>query len=185
MSDQEKRMQEIRERANAATAGEWEQANKSVRVANTQVDCGSYKAAPTGDEGGICNCLGISIYRGAKSHPINVQATKNAEFIAHARQDIPYLLDLIESIQQEQQEPEPLGVFELPDFVGKPVFYADAKSDTHEWKIVESAYIDYSEYECSLFMLSGNYEETEVTGMDIISGAVKLYATEPKGEATT
>lgn len=111
MSDQEKRIQEIRERANAATAGEWEQANKSVRVKGTQLDYGCYKAAPTGFDGGICNCLGGG-YQDGKKHPVNVQAVKNAEFISHARQDIPYLLDLLDQLQRERQEPEPPKIVE-------------------------------------------------------------------------
>lgn len=101
MSDQ--RIQEIKARVEAATPGEWEQANKSVRVVGTQIDYGCYKSAPTGRDGGICNCLGGG-YQDGKNHPANIQAVKNAEFITHSKQDILWLIDQLESIQQERED---------------------------------------------------------------------------------
>jgi len=111
---------------------------------------------------------------------------KLRKWIPFAAPGLDTLLEIaaqrLESLQRERQEPEPLEALELDDFVAKPVFCVDSKSKTREWRIIESAYIDYSDYDCSCFVLSGGSRETEITGMDITSGAVKLYATEPKGE---
>ena len=95
MNKEQAKLQEIRARADAATEGKWERANKSVRVEGEYGD-----SAPTGYDGGICNCLGIRAGLNI-SKQINAQAKRNAEFIAHARQDIPFLLGLIESLQRE------------------------------------------------------------------------------------
>ena len=81
------RVDDIRARADKATRGPWKNANKSVRVQGTQC-C---NRAPTGYKGGICNCLGGGALDGVNS-PVNKQALANAIFIAHARDDVPWLL---------------------------------------------------------------------------------------------
>lgn len=92
------RLDAIRARCERATPVEWECANKSVRVVGTQQQHSFGKTAPTGYEGGICNCLGGSSYRAGKNDPINVQARANADFIAHARTDVPDMLAEIERL---------------------------------------------------------------------------------------
>ena len=94
---------EIRARAEAATPAPWEAANKSVRVSGTQQTYSWGHEAPTGCQGGICNCLGRG-YGGKKNDPINVQAAINAQFISHAREDIPALLDALEAKERENAE---------------------------------------------------------------------------------
>jgi hypothetical protein len=94
MTDQQ-RIAEIEARCEAATPGPWETANKSVRVVGTQQQASFGKYAPNAYEGGICNCLGGSSYQTGKNGPINVQARNNAAFIAHSREDIPFLLSLL------------------------------------------------------------------------------------------
>ena len=88
MSDQEKRIQEIRERANAATQAPW-RLDKEIH-AHLRHEGTGWPIASFYDE-----------------HFRGEQWEKDAAFIANARQDIPYLLDLIESLQRERQEPEP------------------------------------------------------------------------------
>ena len=90
MSDQEKRIQEIRERANAGTSTDWFVPKNAKKIVFSQ------------------------------STPALIVATchdeADAQFIAHARQDIPYLLDLIESLQRET-EPVPLTVDRMREIV--------------------------------------------------------------------
>jgi len=94
------RILEIKSRLANVTAGEWERANKSVRVKGTQETYSWGKAAPNGWSGGICNCLGTG-YSGNKNHPINVQACHNAEFITHAPSDVAFLLERYEKQREE------------------------------------------------------------------------------------
>lgn len=84
----EQELQAILARCEAATEGPWERAEKSVRVIGSQVDMWYGKAAPNGFGGGICNCLGGG-YPSKRGDAVNVQARANAEFIAHARSDLP------------------------------------------------------------------------------------------------
>ena len=86
MNKEQARIQEIRTRANAATGGIWKTSKKQVYSPGVQ-DV-------------VCNCAG-KIYSGY--HGDHEQALKNAEFIANARQDIPYLLDLVEFLQRENE----------------------------------------------------------------------------------
>lgn len=165
MNKEQARLEEIRKRADAATEGEWEQANKSVRVAASQEKHSYGKSAPTGYFGGICNCLGIRTGLSI-SQQVNTQATKNAEFIAHARQDIPYLLDLIESIQRERDErdnPKPLDFNQLK--VGNPVWIAGL----NRWELILGIDAEWMK-----IYLSNNKQ--------LIYGSCDLYATEPKGD---
>ena len=78
MSDQEKRIQEIMERTESGTKNEWFVPKNAKQIVFNEQD-----------------------------HPLIVARCEDAEdaqFIAHARQDIPYLLDLIESLQRERDE---------------------------------------------------------------------------------
>ena len=88
----------IEERANAATPGPWIEVKKSVRVLTNFSPKGK---APSGYEGGICNCLGC--YRPGidRQSDLNLQAAANAEFIAHAREDVPELIEDIRILRSE------------------------------------------------------------------------------------
>jgi hypothetical protein len=79
---------EIVARHERTTKGPWEAVRKSVRVAGASNEFG----APRGNDGtGICNTLGAG-YGSGRHDPVNQQATANADFIAHAPQDIADLL---------------------------------------------------------------------------------------------
>ena len=116
MNDTEKRIAAIQERCDKATPGPWEQANKSVRVVGSQLVNSWGNEAPSGWQGGICNCLGAQKYQGGKNHPLNQQAKANAEFIAHARVDVPYLLadNARLTARVEQLEADIAGYREAP-----------------------------------------------------------------------
>ena len=91
----------IRQRCDAATPGEWMAKNKSVRTLKSDGEERPWNTAPTGGDGGICNCLGGNSYATKKSDPINHQAIRNADFIANAREDVPRLLDEIDTLTAE------------------------------------------------------------------------------------
>jgi len=79
--------------------------------------------------------------------------------------------DLLESLQRERQErenPEPLTFNQLSERVGKPVYVGVLE----RWEI-----IDFIEPE--LFHIHSR------SGNVFRFGATRLYATEPKGDATT
>jgi hypothetical protein len=77
----EKRIAEIQERTDAATSGPWRNVVLGNTVKSLQIISHS-----------VCKkiCSGIS------------PKSKDAEFIIHAREDIPYLLDLISEFQRRE-----------------------------------------------------------------------------------
>ena len=85
-----RRLQEIRDRAEKATEGPW------CLVSNNQIHDRETK---------FNNC-GVRI--GETPNLIAVEkcpnGSENAEFIAHARQDIPYLLDALQQAQEENKK---------------------------------------------------------------------------------
>ena len=96
MSDQEKRIQEIMERAESGTKNDWFVPKNAKQIVFNEQD-----------------------------HPLIVarcEDAEDAEFIAHARQDIPYLLDLVESLQRERDNPQPLTLEQMLDMEGAPVW---------------------------------------------------------------
>jgi hypothetical protein len=97
----QQRLDEIRERCEAATKGPWEAVNKSVRLAGVVCKFSWGNEAPDGYNGGICNCLGAS-YGAKKNDPVNEQARGNAAFIAASRTDVPDLLNEVERLQADR-----------------------------------------------------------------------------------
>lgn len=78
------RIAEIRERLEKATPGVWRTVEKGNSIPSIAVETLAYVGEPS-----IKICSGIS------------PKTKNAEFIAHAHEDIPYLLGVIEQQQAD------------------------------------------------------------------------------------
>ena len=85
------RIAEIRERLEKATPGVWRTVEKGNSIPSIAVETLAYVGEPS-----IKICSGIS------------PKTKNAEFIAHAHEDIPYLLDVIEQQQAEIERLKPI-----------------------------------------------------------------------------
>ena len=102
----QEQINEIRRRCDAATPGPWISKNKSVRTLLSDGEERALNSAPTGWQGGICNCLGCSKWVDDKNHSINDQAVRNAKFIAAARQDIPALLEALEAERKQADEAE-------------------------------------------------------------------------------
>lgn len=76
-------LDEIEARAKEATEGPWIRVNKQVQ-----------KADGSGTIGAICNCVGAG-YEGRRSDFKNVQAMCDSLFIAHAREDVPTLCQMV------------------------------------------------------------------------------------------
>ena len=74
------RLNEIEARSNAATPGPW-RADKSEQV--------QYRTVGAGFDGKEC----VQSWSGSDAHYANGSRMGDAEFIAHAREDVPYLLD--------------------------------------------------------------------------------------------
>ena len=98
-----KQIEEIRSRAEAATPGPWHNYDRGIGY---EVHVGPatekhwWQAGEDGHErGGECSC----IHDGFRETIPNEQ---NADFIAHARQDIPDLLDALEAAQKRIAELE-------------------------------------------------------------------------------
>lgn len=81
------RLADIRERLEKATPGVWRTVEKGNSIPSIAIETLAYVGEPS-----IKICSGIS------------PKTKNAEFIAHAHEDIPYLLDVIEQQQAEIEQ---------------------------------------------------------------------------------
>lgn len=79
LGEVEKRMKEIRERCERATPGPWE-----IETYSNYVGYSIY--------GSMVGCLAERWYAESLSEKENVEMHGNAEFISHARQDIPWLL---------------------------------------------------------------------------------------------
>lgn len=93
-----KRVREIRERVEKATLGPWQFA--------PNVNVGGLVRSDTG-------AMAIAAFR--EDH---AEMVANAEFIAHAREDIPYLLDRIEKLEEALRklcEYADVDVPDLPD----------------------------------------------------------------------
>ena len=80
-------LQQLRMDYEAATGGEWEAADKSVRTARERIPGAP---APNSYHGGICNCLGDGMQ--GKNNPVNVEARANAQHIVSAHNRMPLLL---------------------------------------------------------------------------------------------
>jgi hypothetical protein len=82
----EQRIEQIKERAERATAGPW-----------TQEECGGQSI--------VVNPVKIVLFAGRQSqdiaHDTSAQQIEcNADFIAHAREDVPFLLQQIEELKE-------------------------------------------------------------------------------------
>src|ERR1700743_2796692 len=87
MTDEAKRLAEIRARAEKATAGEW-----LVNPINAYVDAAQTDCTPLA----VCAMLWPTDLR------TEDETFANAEFIAHARSDIPFLLAVIERLAKQR-----------------------------------------------------------------------------------
>ena len=79
----------------SATAGEWVEVGKSVRVRGT----GDSTGAPNGYGGGVCNCLG-GAFDAPKNDEQNVAARTNARLIATTRNLLPEIAALVEAVER-------------------------------------------------------------------------------------
>lgn len=93
--------EQIEKLMEGATKGPWEAVRKSVRVLGSGDEFG----APTGGAGGICNTLGAG-YGGSKSDPVNVQAERNACFIAALPDIAQTALDALQRVEELTNELE-------------------------------------------------------------------------------
>jgi hypothetical protein len=87
--DTKKRVEEIETRASAATEGPW----SDVRVGR-EGDGNSRS-----HEEQICNQAGVGVL--IVTHDGSDEGRANGNFIAHARQDVPFLLDLVKKQAEE------------------------------------------------------------------------------------
>ena len=90
----EERLVEIRGREKAATQGPWRAKSEALEAD----ECGNVTAAMTYVS---TNDKGICILYGRGHDDANTQG--DAAFIAHARQDIPALLDEVERLRAENE----------------------------------------------------------------------------------
>jgi hypothetical protein len=101
MNDIEERLQEIQDRVQKASPGPWKVQEKIYEdgkeyLAERRIVT-DYKHPQLKDVVGIIT-LGICIY---EPHYRVFIDKENAEFIAHAREDIPFLLNLVREQQKE------------------------------------------------------------------------------------
>lgn len=111
MSDRD-RLDEIERRSQAATAGPWSNCGgtathaicaKPMRIVGCDVDCYSPDVAVRGFE--------ADNWRGRLGREGNVTVSRagvlqyaDAQFIAHAREDIPWLIEQIRALQKGDQQ---------------------------------------------------------------------------------
>jgi len=91
--------------------------------------------------------------------------------------DIPYLINLIESIQSQQEQQEPLTFGQLAKMEGQPVY--DKNMDC--WRVIESVYNPDDDY--AIDTESNPHAVisfTDGTEMDFDSDFFYLYVTKPK-----
>ena len=130
----DKRLDKIRERCEKATPGPW--MSRSFK---------GERDIPCFEVYSPCPCCGLV----AETVPICGEG--DAEFIAHVREDVPYLLDEITRLTAESEalreelknartvptvEPlEPLTLEELREMDGEPIYCVVLKSGKGEWAI--------------------------------------------------
>ena len=88
-----KKLDEIKERANAATPGEWELAAFDSGHSKFEMDA-SVITVDVGDT--ICDMAGL--WRAETNERYTDDGVKDGWFIAHARQDVPLLVETLEAI---------------------------------------------------------------------------------------
>lgn len=88
-----KRLNEIKERANAATPGEWELCAYDSGHSKFEMDA-SVITVDVGDR--ICDMSGL--WRAETNELYTEEGIKDGWFIANARQDVPLLVETIEEI---------------------------------------------------------------------------------------
>lgn len=136
MSEQAQRIQEIKARADAAYPGEWR-----------GTDGYSDQVLSIGNDGlvdrHICDIRGWGHLTGRGSGALHMtdeaagkQMQNDAEFIAHARQDIPWLIEQLEAALKKQQ---PMLVLPVPTRDGKyfkcPACQSELKDIGGTWEI--------------------------------------------------
>ena len=92
MSDYQ-RLDKIKKRANAATPGEWELAAFDSGHSKFEMDA-SVITADVGDT--ICDMVGL--WRAETNERYTDDGVADGWFIAHARQDVPLLVETLEAI---------------------------------------------------------------------------------------
>ena len=109
----EKRLSEIRERESKATKGPWNWRESEEYGREPQVWADHYPngelAATEGSRGwSICKTRPKSLTKHSVLWPLpfGEHGWEDGQFIAHARQDIPYLLEQIESLRRPTMEQE-------------------------------------------------------------------------------
>lgn len=124
-------LQQLRMDYEAATGGEWEAADKSVRTARERIPGAP---APNSYHGGICNCLGDGMQ--GKNNPVNVEARANAQHIVSAHNRMPLLLAVaeaaaayVEAVRRERDLPEHLVTDAEFDEYEKVLLGIDAAQD--------------------------------------------------------
>jgi hypothetical protein len=99
----EQRLREIRERAEKATPGPWVNFHDVIHEdVDEDRNTGIAQAADYGPEAGKPESAIVHMYSWAQHDPTRL--IPNAEFIAHAREDVPWLLDALAAREAEVAE---------------------------------------------------------------------------------
>lgn len=99
MSETERRLREIQERAEKATEGPWYAHHCGYHKEDPGSACG-IATDPREDFEGYADIVGDRAYDECH-HPMTEE---DAQFVAHAREDIPFLLQLVKKLQNDNAE---------------------------------------------------------------------------------